>query len=227
MRGPLCLLAAGLALAGCREAPPTAEPRAPAAQESPQRTAEPSHAAESPAETAPLPGVETGVPSLRQSPPRRVAYTIHQGRYELLDMTIGKADAWLRQNGIEPLGGPTIVYLRDPSNTAHPSEYLTEVRFDVAQPPSGKEVRGTVCSFREIPARTLAVQVERGAPGDVVKRFVALQRWVEAQGLEISGPAERTGTTAPLATPPEEQLHELAFPVEKAPAPAAGEPPDR
>ena len=160
-------------------------------------------------EQAPL-----GVTAVRAVPEHQVLHALHKGPYESMGASIGKIFMCIGMNGLMPMGGPMMVYLKDPMQTDKPEEYETEVRLPV-NPAPGTELKGPGCVLKTIPAMDIAVQLQKGPYDQVAKAYGDLATWTVANGYEISGPAMMSTFNDPRSTPSAELLSELYFPVKK------------
>jgi len=142
-----------------------------------------------------------------------MAVAMHKGPYETLGRTIGMLFGWLGMNGIDPWGPPTMEYIKDPMSAEKPEDYETAILIPVMVP--DKKPASDTFTFRQVPARSIAVRVEQGPPDQVAKAYSELAKWIGQQGLTIAGPPSMTTFDDPRTTPAEELLHELFFAVEK------------
>ena len=60
-------------------------------------------------------------------PSRRVAYTIHYGRYETLHQTYRMLYDWVRESGYTVAGAPSEIYLLSYDEESDPDKFQTEV----------------------------------------------------------------------------------------------------
>ena len=67
---------------------------------------------------------------LEKRPPQRVAWLVHHGPYEDEGPALAALYAFVAEQGLEPAGPHTEVYLNDPSQTA-PADLRTELRVPV------------------------------------------------------------------------------------------------
>ena len=77
---------------------------------------------------APRPGARQGPPSQRVPRPKVLSTTV-TGPYEkVIGFGLGKMLGWLVENGAFPMGPPTMHWLKDPTQTEDPAEYVTELQ---------------------------------------------------------------------------------------------------
>ncbi|MBN1773083.1 MAG: GyrI-like domain-containing protein [Deltaproteobacteria bacterium] len=148
-------------------------------------------------------------------PEQQVVVTTVNGAYEKLGPAVGALFGWIRQNGLMPMGAPTFVWVKDPSATQNPEEYVTEIRLPVASTgelPAAEEGY----EFRTLPAMEIAWRLEQGPYDQVAARYAELGKWAEENGYRLAGPAAMTTFSDPQNTPPEQLLQSLFFPVTKA-----------
>ncbi|MDZ4064243.1 MAG: GyrI-like domain-containing protein [Coriobacteriia bacterium] len=73
---------------------------------------------------------ETGV-GIKRTEACRVASVVHKGSYGSVGPSYDALTAWIAENGYSIAGPPMEVYYSDSDETA-PEDYLTEIRFPVA-----------------------------------------------------------------------------------------------
>lgn len=155
-----------------------------------------------------------GVAGVRTLDKYSALHTLHKGPYESMGASIGKLFMCIGMNDLMPMGGPVMVYLKDPMHTQNPEEYETEVRVPV-NPTDATSLRGPGCALKVVPAQQVAIRLEKGPYEQTGKAYGQLAGWAAQNGWEITGPGMMNTYSDPRNTPPEELLNEVYFPVEK------------
>ncbi|MBM4354627.1 MAG: GyrI-like domain-containing protein [Deltaproteobacteria bacterium] len=143
-----------------------------------------------------------------------VVFALHKGPYDGIGATIGKVYACIGMNGLVPLSGPTMAYLKDPSQTQNPEEYETEVFVEIG-PTTLEQLQGEGCGMKKIPAGEVAARVEIGPYDKVAANYGELAKWIGKNGYAVSGPALMATYNNPATTAPDALVSELMFMVVK------------
>ena len=139
-------------------------------------------------------------------------------RLAALDITIGDADVVLRPVAVEPVAvmplGPDAAdafdtletYVRDLGRRAHRPPGAIPAQREIFVPVTGPIAEAERITYQRLPAVRVASVIHRGPYRGVAGARAALLRWVEAAGLEPSGPMRtlylQFGADPSLGLPP-------------------------
>src|ERR1700729_1982445 len=101
-----------------------------------------------------------------------------------------------------------VIYEGNPNEGETAVECCTPLRADDARP-DGAATR-TIPAHREAYVRVLKRTVQSGAVGDV---YVAIENWIEGQGLEIAAAPRETYWTGFYSAAADDEVFDVAFPV--------------
>jgi effector-binding domain-containing protein len=132
---------------------------------------------------------------------------------EVMGSAFGEVYGYLGTQGIEPAGEPFVIYHDMPE---------ADLPFDIEVcAPIGRSTDETPQGWRvqELPAGTFATLVHVGPYDTIGNAYETMGSWIEAHGLEASGPP-REVYLSPPETPPERIRTVVEFPVVEMVAPA-------
>ena len=123
--------------------------------------------------------------------------------------------AWAGKAGVAPEGPPFGLFAMPP--TTPPDSNVYHVCLPV---PAGTKPDGAAgIAIKPIGGIQLASTVHTGPYEKISATYEQLKKWIEGQGMIISGPAFEFYLNNPQTTPPESLRTEIAFQVQQPPKP--------
>lgn len=153
--------------------------------------------------------------TIKQTEPITVAFLSMKGPYTQISEAFGKLYSWIGEKGLMPAGPPLGLYFNMPGQVPD-EELLWELRSPIAGDvaPSGPDEQEGL-GVKQLEAIQVAATTHRGPFEEVGKTYEALGGWIAENGYEINGPTEEVYLSDPNATPPEQLVTEIRFPVRK------------
>ena len=148
--------------------------------------------------------------TLKEIPPRKIAYLKCRGSWRQLTEMIDKLNELVTGRGLAPAGTVGGIYYNTPAEVDTQDlawEVYYPLDFNVAEI---KESSGF--GIRELPSKNVAAIVHKGSYRTAGSSYSILEQWLHNKGLKALGPAEEVYLSDITDSPKEPEI-EIRLPV--------------